>query len=776
MGFFGNWDGIQNAIISILLFLDAIVYSFVSYVYQIFLVLANGSNILDNSIIDEFVQRLYLILGVVMLFILAYSLLKAMINPDEGLKKDTSPFKFVSSVITSVVLIALIPTIFNFAFDFQSAILKNNTIGRLILGPGSNGGYDSATTISQGGYYMASTVLNSFLHTNSTSDETYCETVEQELVAEGKMEIEGINGRNGVPCKPLEIEDSQNLISGFFGTLEGVTALGSVLPGFNIVTGAISNFFGWVRGATANKTTYGAVWQTAKLQQSFFPLGTFSRAIVEGDVTYYWLISTAAGLFVLYVLLVYVIDMAVRLVKLAVFELMAPIAILARIMPNKKVKDIFNNWVKVTLSTFTEVFIRIALLFFAVMIIHVVVDNFGNIFTGILTSGAGARWDILLIAQCLLILGVFLFVKEAPQILKDLGFDSGKYGKSLMKGVGMMAASLGGGATAAIRSAVNDKDKPLHRRIGRALKAGVGANARGLKNGYKTEKFGDIPKSAGKSSADTLKKRASVEDAGGWAKYMKLKGEGAKEKAKHWLSTEDDSRVQELAGKYDADLSSAQGVYKKTQAYIDAKAEKTTLKNKLDSYEGSLNELLGKILADNGLTEADKGTKDYTAAEELAKNQFAQIYGKTIESLRTEADAASRNVTDIENQEMQKKRAGVAAAVRDAAFQLSDFSDVKIDVKDIINKNKALKPEEQRRALEAYEKFGKLQGDELYDAIKDGLSADTSSHDFELAKSFVNEVMDSVNNEIQERKGKASFNETVYKSKINKASGDDKKK
>ncbi len=436
MGFFTNWDGIKEAIISILLFLDAIVYSFVSYVYQIFLVLANGGNIIDNKVIEEFVQRLYLILGVVMLFILAYSLLKAMVNPDEGLKKDTSPLKFVTNVITSVVLIALIPTIFNFAFEFQSSLLKNNTVGKIILGAGSND-VNSATTISEGGYFMASTILNSFLHTNSADDGiTYCESLKEEY--EGK--------RNGVPCTIRDIKDSDNLISGFFGGLENVASLAGLVT-FGILPNLPAMFFGWLSDLTATKTTYGQVWATAALKQSFFPLGVFSEDIVAGNITYYWLISTAAGVFVLFVLLSYVIDMAVRLVKLAVFEVMAPIAIFARIMPNKKSKDVFNNWVKATLSTFAEVFIRIALLFFAVLIIKLITNNLGNVFGAVIMGGSGARWDILLIAQCMLILGVFLFIKEAPQIIKDItGLDGGKYNplKSAKQAFSALAGGIAG--------------------------------------------------------------------------------------------------------------------------------------------------------------------------------------------------------------------------------------------------------------------------------------------------------------------------------------------
>lgn len=62
--------------------------------------------------------------------------------------------------------------------------------------------------------------------------------------------------------------------------------------------------------------------------------------IVSGEVSYYFIISPIAGIFVVFVLLSYCLDMALRLVKLAVYELIAPIPILARIIPNDQAKSI----------------------------------------------------------------------------------------------------------------------------------------------------------------------------------------------------------------------------------------------------------------------------------------------------------------------------------------------------------------------------------------------------------------------------------------------------
>ena len=124
---------IWQAFSTILLFLDSIVYFLISWVYQIILLLCNV-DILDNDFqVQALINRIYIIIGVVVLFLVAYSLLKSMVNPDDT-KGKNSPFNVVKNVIVSIVLIALMPTIFGFAMDFQQALLQENTIGKIILG------------------------------------------------------------------------------------------------------------------------------------------------------------------------------------------------------------------------------------------------------------------------------------------------------------------------------------------------------------------------------------------------------------------------------------------------------------------------------------------------------------------------------------------------------------------------------------------------------------------------------------------------------------------
>ena len=301
-------DTIQSGIFWLLLKLDAIVYTFIDWIYQIILMLADGDLLSNSNLVDELVNRLYLIIGVIILFLVAYSLLRSMVNPDEALKGKESPVKIVQNVIISVVLIAVIPYVFNFAMGFQTSLLQQNTIGRLILGEGS-GENASSSTIDDGGFNIAISVFQAFFQPNTSAG--YCT---------GNASID----QNYPDCEDLVAE-----------------------------IGAYNNFEEW--------------WANDVIaSKNLFAISEANTLVAQNKISYTFIISTIAGAFVVFVLASYCIDIAIRLVKLAVFQLIAPLPILARIVPNEQTKKIFSNWLKATISTYVEVFIRLGILFFAV--------------------------------------------------------------------------------------------------------------------------------------------------------------------------------------------------------------------------------------------------------------------------------------------------------------------------------------------------------------------------------------------------------------------------
>ena len=531
-------DTIQSGIFWLLLKLDAIVYTFIDWIYQIILMLADGDLLSNSNLVDELVNRLYLIIGVIILFLVAYSLLRSMVNPDEALKGKESPVKIVQNVIISVVLIAVIPYVFNFAMGFQTSLLQQNTIGRLILGEGS-GENASSSTIDDGGFNIAISVFQAFFQPNTSAG--YCT---------GNASID----QNYPDCEDLVAE-----------------------------IGAYNNFEEW--------------WANDVIaSKNLFAISEANTLVAQNKISYTFIISTLAGAFVVFVLASYCIDIAIRLVKLAVFQLIAPLPILARIVPNEQTKKIFSNWLKATISTYVEVFIRLGILFFAVFIIDLVVANFNTIFDTMGNNLGNVNPVLVLIAQALVILGIILFVKQLPGIIKDItGLDGGKYGKSLIRGIGMLGATFGGGATAAIRSVVNDKDKPMSQKLGRGLLAGVSGGARGFRQGAKTDKLGDIPKAAGTASSNALSARARREAAGGWGNYLS-----------QWVDNKKNDAIGWASGSFEAQQKMLEQV---NEFVKDAKAVKSTsegfIRDKKYLFKYGANEEFGEKEI-----EVDSGRKD----------------------------------------------------------------------------------------------------------------------------------------------------------------------
>src|SRR5699024_5186594 len=60
-------------------------------------------------------------------------------------------------------------------------------------------------------------------------------------------------------------------------------------------------------------------------EASFRNYTQFSDAVAENEASYTLIVSTVAGIFILYVLLNFCFDMAVRVIKLAFYQLIAPI-------------------------------------------------------------------------------------------------------------------------------------------------------------------------------------------------------------------------------------------------------------------------------------------------------------------------------------------------------------------------------------------------------------------------------------------------------------------
>ena len=165
--------------------------------------------------------------------------------------------------------------------------------------------------------------------------------------------------------------------------------------------------------------------------------------------SYMWFISTVVGVLVAALLLGITIDIAKRIFKLMVLEVIAPIPIMSLIDPKGSKDGAFSKWWHSLLSTFLDIFIKLGLVYIVIVMIHLIVQavNGGSLFSNF-PQDSGFRGVYLTI---LLILGLIFFAKEAPKFIKNaLGIKSEGGGLfDDVKSIGKAAGLVGGAAVGA---------------------------------------------------------------------------------------------------------------------------------------------------------------------------------------------------------------------------------------------------------------------------------------------------------------------------------------
>ena len=431
-------DTILSALWGFLLTIDGLIYNLICYVTEIFNSLVK-LNVFTNDSYNDIVSRIYIVLGLIMLFVLAYSLLKAIINPENFSKGETSFSKLIGNTVSSLIIIAILPTVFSVAFNIQNSLVNQGTIYKIILGNDSNNS-SSTDEIKDGGRDIAYYTFTSFFYENDQSD-----------------------GEN--------TDSSENSYDNIKDAVEG--------------------------------------------GESFTKFSTLSEKVVDKSITYMFPVSTIAGIVILYILLNFCFDVAVRVVKLAFYQIIAPIPVMCRIIPGGKMKDVFSKWLKQVISLFVEVFIRMAAIAFGVKFVQIIVNAKGD---GNLDFGGSAGAKSIITA--LLIMAVVIFIKQIPKIIGDMfgidtaGMKLGLMDKLAMGGGLMAAAATGGLGLGAVRNFAKSRrdGKGILSSVGSALTGGLAA---GIGAGYgarKAKNFCELKSATSKGLSGQMAHRNKVEN------------------------------------------------------------------------------------------------------------------------------------------------------------------------------------------------------------------------------------------------------------------------
>ncbi len=112
--------------------LDNLLISFIGKFYDYLQQILNGT-IFSDAIVKEMMNRVYLIIGVIILFRLGMLFVQYIVNPAQVLEEKGGINSLVKRAIIGLCLMIFIPTIFNIANDLQVAILKDQIIEKIVM-------------------------------------------------------------------------------------------------------------------------------------------------------------------------------------------------------------------------------------------------------------------------------------------------------------------------------------------------------------------------------------------------------------------------------------------------------------------------------------------------------------------------------------------------------------------------------------------------------------------------------------------------------------------
>ena len=366
-----------NLFRNIFMFLDWAVYSLISMLDQAIFDIADLNPQIFQNFYNDVIRRLYIILAIFMLFKITVSLLTYLVNPDTITDKQQGAGKLVTKIIVTLIMLIMAPTIFGLMTDVQKPLLK--TLPRLILARttynGDTNQVSAGTALADDGTQISWTVLTAFFNRNPecVSDPA---AANSEPDYESWIENNNDNTKNTLPANILRL--SLDHVNDACGSRDGSIYAYEYTP----------------------------------------------------------VISTIAGGFLCYCLIGIAIAVAVRMFKMLILQIIAPIPIMSYIDPKASKDGAFNHWIKLYFTTWLELFINISIVYIIIYLVsNLLIGENGEEFLTYVQSLGGRRGTFFMV---FVILGLFAFARQAPKFILDaLGIkNGGGFGKVL----GMSAA------------------------------------------------------------------------------------------------------------------------------------------------------------------------------------------------------------------------------------------------------------------------------------------------------------------------------------------------
>ena len=392
--------------------IDKIVFNFIPSIYDLLISIARTS-VLSQADILKMADRIYKLLTIFMIFKVTLSLITYVVNPDDISDKSKGLSKLGINIILSLALLILTPFIFNYAYQFQTIILEDNSLITLLFGEEKE---EEESFFNTAGDDMAFITMSAFL-TPNTSLEGLHECI---TLVDGKK----FNETCKTALEEKYVKDpyfSQSTLN-------------------NYIAGVENNSLGLM-------FRQDLILATDEGNENFI-------------MDYKFIFSTVIGVVIILLLITFCMDIAVRSIKLAFLQLIAPIPIISYVDPKSGKDGLFKKWYKMCFSTYISLFVRLLALYFAVYIISKVADmKLVDIIDG--------SYQTNCFVAVFIIIGALMFAKQLPKMLEGLGIKldgGGKFtlnplkkleegaigGKQIAKGAKMATRPVKGLAMAGI--------------------------------------------------------------------------------------------------------------------------------------------------------------------------------------------------------------------------------------------------------------------------------------------------------------------------------------
>lgn len=247
-----------------------LLYQFIGWMFGLFMNVTKV-NILSSDDVAPIYQRVTMILTIIMIFYVTFEFVKYVVQPDRITDKEKGAGKVIYKMILVVVLIAFVPSIFTWAYKFQSIIVDRGIIGKVIIGNTGSDPEKFGTTFSANLLSLFYKVDDSIVGTDETCENLNCETLVN-------MNL-GMLANNGkLPYLTIGLYDTK-------------------------------------------KVATDADEKKVEIPKIDFAFHGFLPVIVGG--------------FIVYILALYCVDVGVRWAQLIYLQLIAPIPIIGYLAPNK---------------------------------------------------------------------------------------------------------------------------------------------------------------------------------------------------------------------------------------------------------------------------------------------------------------------------------------------------------------------------------------------------------------------------------------------------------